>query len=109
MAHRQFIKRESMSVVLCEWDARKGAWRCSSAPGSPYNRRVDTLSHIVSGMKADGYEEVTPTLRRVGQFSKSENKYVPLAVIDSKTPEVTLTLPVKSGHPSKPTTKHFPL
>jgi hypothetical protein len=107
MEYRQFIRRESMEIVLCEWNARKGTWRCSSAPGSPYNRRVDTLSNIVPDLKASGFEEMTPGLRRVGRCSKAENKYVPLPTIESKTPGVKITGPPEVKHPSKPVRSHY--
>jgi hypothetical protein len=94
-------------MVVCEWDARRGGWRCSSNPGSPYNRRVETLSNIVRGMKDDGFEEVTPTLRRVGRVSKEESKYGSLPVVESKSPE--LIVPVEGRHPSKDGSKHIPL
>jgi len=109
MAHRQFIQRATMDVVLCEWDARRGTWRCSATAGSPYNRRVDTLSNIVQSMKADGYEELTPSIRRVGRFSKAQARYSPLPKIDSKSPGMPLTAPVKSAHSVGLGDKHFPI
>lgn len=101
MAHRQFIQKESMDVVLCEWDARKGTWRCTSTPGSPYNRRVESLSTLVRGMKAEGFEEVTPSMQRPGRFSKTDNTYLPIQVRDSGAPEVVLSLPKAKKPPRR--------
>ena len=108
MANRQFIQRESMEIVLCEWDPRKGSWRCSSTPGSPYNRRVDTLSKLVSGMKAEGFEELTPSLRKAKRFAKPESDYRRLPIIDSKSAEMSLAVPMKASPPPKPTKTHLP-
>lgn len=97
-----------MEIVLCEWDTRKGAWRCSSAPGSPYNnKRVDSLSNLVRGMKAEGFEEVTPTLRKVGHFSKSQTAYSPLPIVDATSKEVALSPPPEG--PPKPEKTSFRL
>ena len=93
MAYRQFVRKDSKDIVLCEWDARRGAWRCSSTPGSPYNQRVDTLSKLVPGMQADGFEEITPRLRKPARFSKSKGDYVPLKHMQANPQEVVLQLP----------------
>ncbi|HIB68808.1 MAG TPA: hypothetical protein EYO33_27885 [Phycisphaerales bacterium] len=92
MAYRQFLLKESGHTVLCEWDARRGHWRCSAGPGSPYNLQVDTLSETVRSMKADGFEELTPNLRKSVRFSKSEHTYVPIS--DRELPAPPLEIPV---------------
>ena len=95
MAYRQFLLKESGDTVLCEWDARRGQWRCSSAPGSPYNLRVDTLSETVRSMKADGFEELTPNLRKTIRFSKSEHTYIPISESDHQAPPLEMPVSKK--------------